>query len=65
MRISRQPFTVKHMIDQKQLENVKSFKYLGSMSTNDGRCTCETKSGLATAIGAFNKKRALLLAKWT
>jgi hypothetical protein len=35
MRISRQPFPVKIMIDQKQLENVKSFKYLGSILTND------------------------------
>jgi len=41
MRISRQPFPVKIMIDQKQLENVESLKYLGSMLTNDGRCTCE------------------------
>ena len=31
MRISRQPFPVKIMIDQKQLENVESFKYLGSI----------------------------------
>jgi hypothetical protein len=29
MRISRQPFPVNIMIDQKQLENVESFKYLG------------------------------------
>jgi len=27
MRISKQPFPVKIMIDQKQLENVESFKY--------------------------------------
>jgi hypothetical protein len=31
MRISRQPFPVKCMINQKQLENVESFKYLGSI----------------------------------
>jgi len=43
MRISRQPFPVKIMIDQKQLENVESFKYLGSILTNDRRCTCEIK----------------------
>ena len=30
-RISRQPIPVKIMIDQKQLENVESFKYLGSI----------------------------------
>jgi len=41
MRISRQPSPITITIDQKQLENVKCFKYLGSMLTEDGRCTCE------------------------
>jgi hypothetical protein len=59
MRISRQPFSVKIMIDQKQLENVESFKYLGSMLTNDGRWTCEIKSRIANGKAAFNKKTAL------
>jgi len=59
MRISRQPFPVKIMIDQKQLENMESFKYLGSILTNDGRCTCEIKCRIAMAKAAFNKKRAL------
>ena len=36
MRISRQPYPVTIMIDQKQLENVECFKYLGSILTNDG-----------------------------
>jgi hypothetical protein len=60
MRISRQPFPVEIMIDQKQLENVESFKYLGRRLTNGGRCTCEIKSRIAMAKAAFNKKRALL-----
>jgi hypothetical protein len=60
MRISRQPFPVKIMIiDQKQLENVESFKYLGSILTNDGRCTCEIKYRITMATAACNKKRAL------
>ena len=59
MRISRQPFTIKIMILQKQLENVESFKYLGSISTNDGRCTCEIKCRTAMAKAAFNKKKDL------
>jgi hypothetical protein len=63
MRISRQPFPVKLMIDQKQLQNVESFKYLGSMLTTDGRCTCEIKSRIAMAKAAFKKKRALFTSK--
>jgi hypothetical protein len=63
MRISRQPFPVKHMIDPKQLENVESFKYLGSILTNDERCTCEIKSRIAMEKAAFNKKRALFTNK--
>jgi len=49
----------KIMIDQKQLENVEYFKYLGSILTNDGRCTCEIKCRIAMAKDAFNKKRTL------
>jgi len=55
MRISRKPFPVKIMIDQKQLDNVESFKYLGSILTNDGRCTCEITCRIAMAKAAFNK----------
>ena len=59
MRISRQPFPVKIMIDRKQLENMGSFKYLGCMLIHDRRCTCEIKSMIAMARAAFNKKRNL------
>jgi len=59
MRISRQAFPVKIMIDEKQLENVEFFKYLGRILTKDGRCTCEIKCRIAMAKAAFNKKRAL------
>ena len=45
------------MIDQKQMENVEHFKYLGSRLTNDGRCTCEIKSKIAMAKAAFNKEK--------
>jgi hypothetical protein len=65
MRISRQPFPVKLMIDQKQLENVESFKYLGSILTNDGRCTCEIKSRIAMAKVHLTRIGLFLLAKWT
>jgi len=32
---------------------------LGSILTNDGRCTCEIKCRTAMVKAAFNKKRAL------
>jgi hypothetical protein len=63
MRISSQlsPGTI--MIDQKQLENVECFKYLGSILTNDGRYTCEIKSRIAMKKAAFNKKKTLFTSK--
>ena len=59
MRTERIPFPVKNKIDQKQPENVESFKCLCRTATNDGWCTCEIKSMIATAKAAFNKKKTL------
>jgi predicted acetyltransferase len=64
MRISRQPFAVRIMVDQKQLEDVKYFNYLGSMLINDAICT-EIKSNFSMEKGAFNKKKALFTESWT
>ena len=44
------------MIDQQQLGNVEVFSYVGSMITNDTRCTREIKSTIAMAKADFNKK---------
>jgi hypothetical protein len=63
MRISRQPSPVAIMIDQKQLENVECFKYLGSILTNDGRCTCEIKSRISMAKAAFSRRKTLFTSK--
>jgi len=51
------------MIDQKQMENVECFKYLGSILTNDGRCTREIKSWIVMVKAAFNKKKTLFTSK--
>ena len=61
MRISRQPSAVTIMVDQKHLGNVECFKYLGSMLTNDGRCTCEIKSTISMAKAAFNETKTLFI----
>jgi hypothetical protein len=45
------------MIDQKQWENLEYFNYLGSMTTNNTRCTSESKSRIAMAKASFNKKK--------
>jgi hypothetical protein len=42
---------------------VESFKYLGSVLTNEGRCTCEIKSTIGMEKAAFNKRRALFINK--
>jgi hypothetical protein len=38
-RISKQPSPVQIMIDQKQLGNVEYLNYLGTIITDDARCT--------------------------
>jgi hypothetical protein len=59
VKISKQPSPIQIVIDQKQPKSVEYFSYLGSMVTNDVRCTREIKSRIAVAKAAFNEKRAL------
>jgi hypothetical protein len=65
IEISRQPFPVKIMIDQKQLGNVESFKYLDSIFTNDGKRTCKIKCRIARLKLHSTRKGLFLLAHWT
>jgi len=48
------------MINGSRIEQVKSFKYLGSTMTEDGRCKTEIKVRIALAREAFSKRRELL-----
>ena len=43
--------------------NVECFRYMGSMLTNDGRCTWEIKSRIAMTKTAFNNKKTLFTSK--
>jgi hypothetical protein len=63
MRISRQPTPLQIKINKKPVENVEEFNYLGSMITNDARCTREIKVRIAMAKAAFNKKKTLFTSK--
>jgi hypothetical protein len=63
MTISRQPFPAQIMIAPKQMQNVDHCICLGTMITNDARCTCEIKYRTAMAKAAFNKKKTLFSSK--
>jgi hypothetical protein len=56
MRISKQPSPTQIMILQKQPENVEYFSCLGSLKTNDLRCTHEIRTRFAMAKAALKKK---------
>ena len=42
---------------------MKYFNYLGSMITNDARCTCDIKSRIAMTNEAFYKKKVSFASK--
>jgi hypothetical protein len=56
---------MKSLIDQKQLDNMESFKYLGSMLTNDGKCTVKSNPGWILQKLHLTRTGLFLLAKWT
>jgi hypothetical protein len=56
VRIWREPFTVRIIVDHKQLENVEYFDSLGNTITNDARCTRDIKFRTDMAKVAFNRK---------
>jgi len=51
------------MTDQKQLQTMEYFNYLGSMTTNDARRTWESKSRIAMAKAAFNKENSFFASR--
>jgi hypothetical protein len=59
MRISKQLPPIKILINRNLLQNVEYYSYLGSMITNDARCTLEIKSRISMAQAVFNKKMFL------
>jgi hypothetical protein len=63
IRICRETSPFQIMTDQKKLENVEYFSYLGSMITDDVSCTCEIRSMTAMAKAAVNREKSLLSRK--
>ena len=65
VRISRQPSPLTIMVDQKQLENVECFKYLGIMLGNDGNVQVKLNPGLPWQKLHSARRRFFLPANWT
>jgi hypothetical protein len=65
IRISRQQSPMKIMIHRKQSENVEYFNYLGSMMTNNERCTREIKSRISMAKQHSTRRKLFSPANWT
>ena len=57
MRILREAFPVQNVADQKDLDNVGYFNYLGCMITNDARCIRKIRPKIVTGKAAFNNKK--------
>jgi hypothetical protein len=47
------------MIGQKQPDNAEYFNYMGSLTTNDARCTREIKSRIAMAKKYHSRSKIL------
>ena len=61
MRISRRKGSVLNIIiEGKNVEQVKKFRYLGVIITVDDRCDVEIETRIGMAKDAFNKRRELL-----
>jgi hypothetical protein len=56
-------FQLQISIDQKQLENVEYFRYLGSMIRNDARYTYDSKCRTFMAKATFDSKLDINLKK--
>jgi hypothetical protein len=64
MRVARKGGDqVQIMIEGQQVEQVKKFKYLGSLITDDGKCRSEIIARIAMAKEAFNNRKELLTRK--
>ena len=63
MRIAKTEGPLNIWLKQEKLKQVNSFKYLGSIVTQNGSCTEEIKSRIGQGKIAFSKIKALVTAK--
>jgi DNA-binding protein YbaB len=60
MVVSKKGGTVSIVIEGQRVEQVKTFKYLGSVIAEDGRCMEDIKQRIGCAKDAFNKRKELM-----
>ena len=53
------------MIEGKEVEQIRNFKYLGSTLSDDGRCEPEIKIRIALAKEAFSKRKEILTKRFS
>jgi hypothetical protein len=63
MRVSRSNESLQIKVNNREIEEVDHFKYLGTVLTRDGYCTRQIKMRIVIAKEAFNKKISLLTCK--
>ena len=64
MKVSRKgEGIVNILIEGQKVEQVATFKYLGSIMSEDGRCVNEIRARIAMANDAFTKRRQLFVRK--
>ena len=60
MVVSKSGGTVSIVIEGQRVEQAKTFKYLGSVIAEDGRCMEDIKQRIGCAKDAFNKRKELM-----
>src|SRR6476661_3506194 len=53
------------LINGKKIDQVQSFKYLGSTMTEDGKCETEIKIKIALAKETFSKRKEVLTTRFS
>jgi len=63
MKVARKAGKLDIMIEGKKLEQIKQYKYLGSIIEEEGRCNKEIRARIGMGKNVFNKKKTTFCSK--